>query len=510
VRTPAFLAVAAVWMLASSARAGTLDDVRARGELVWGADAQGGAPFVFPNPAEPAQLIGFEVELADALAHELGVRARMQQGAWDKLIEILARKDVDVALNGLEVAPDKDGVCLLSRAYYVAAQRLTVRKGDARAPRTLADVKGRPVGTLPGSAAERILEDAGADVRTYDGGQDDIYQDLLLGRTDAVLLDDPITSYYGRIDPKLEVRAGAFGEVRYAIALRLDDSALLRAIDDALGALAARGTLRAIYERWGLWNAETAALLGDDDPNAHGPAPAWERYRAHSGKRAPFLERARSDYPRMMPLFAKGAALTLGIAVLAMMLAVVLGVLLAATRAYGPRVLALVATGYVELFRGTPLLVQLVLLYFGLPELGLTLSPFAAGVLALGLNYAATESENYRAGLIAVPATQLDAARVLGLSRAQALRFVVFPQAARVALPPMTNDFIALLKDTSLISVVTLAELTKTYSMLANATHDHLGLGALVAAWYLVIGLPFVVLARRLEARLGRHARRPA
>jgi polar amino acid transport system substrate-binding protein len=168
------------------------------------------------------------------------------------------------------------------------------------------------------------------------------------------------------------------------------------------------------------------------------------------------------------------------------------------------------AVGYVELFRGTPLLVQLVVLYFGLPELGITLSPFVAGVLALGLNYAAAESENYRAGLSSVPAAQLDAARVLGLPRRQALRFVVLPQAVRVSLPPMTNDFIALLKDSSLISVVTLTELTKTYSMLANATHDHLGLGAVVAVWYLVVGLPFVFLARRLERRLGRGQQRVA
>jgi polar amino acid transport system substrate-binding protein len=162
----------------------------------------------------------------------------------------------------------------------------------------------------------------------------------------------------------------------------------------------------------------------------------------------------------------------------------------------------------VELFRGTPLLVQLTMIYFGLPELGVTLSPFQAGVLALGLNYAAAESENYRAGLLSVPPGQTDAARALGMTTWQALRHVVLPQAARVSLPPMTNDFIALLKDSSLVSVVALTELTKLYGILGNSTRDHLGLGVVVAAWYLLIGLPFVVLARRVEARLGRGRRR--
>ena len=136
------------------------------------------------------------------------------------------------------------------------------------------------------------------------------------------------------------------------------------------------------------------------------------------------------------------------------------------------------------------------------------MSPFVAGVTALGLNYAAAESENYRAGLLSVPAAQLDAARSLGLSTAQALRHVLLPQAARVSLPPMTNDFIALLKDSSLVSAVALTELTKVYGILGNSTRDYLGLGIVVAAWYLLIGLPFVVLARRLERRLGRHLHR--
>jgi polar amino acid transport system substrate-binding protein len=498
----------ALLLLSPPARADTLAALQDKGELVWGADAQGGAPFVMVDPDAPERFIGFEVELADALARALGVGARLQQGAWANLLDMLSRGDIDVALNGIEVADDKVGVCLLSRPYFAAPERLTIRRGDTQAPRSLADVRGRAVGTLPGSAAERILRDAGADVRTYDGGQDDIYNDLALGRTDAVLLDETISTYYGKIDARLEVLSGTFGEVHYAIAVRNAEPELVLALNTAIQQLARDGTLRAIYERWGIWNAATAALLGDDDAAARGPAPAWERWRQASGKRPSFFWRVWHVYPTYLPAFAHGAGLTLLVSVLAMALAIALGLVLAAARAYGPRPLAWRSLGYVEVVRGTPLLVQLVLLYFGLPELGITLSPLAAGVLALGLNYAATESENYRAGLMAVPVTQLEAARVLGLSRAQGLRLVVFPQALRVALPPMTNDFIALLKDSSLISVVTLAELTKTYSMLANATHDHLGLAVLVGAWYLLIGLPFVLLARRLERRLGQRLRR--
>ncbi len=480
----------------------------ANSELRWGSDSQGGAPYVFQDPMDPNHLSGFEVELAEALAREMGVRARPVQGQWDQLLELLGRGDFDIALNGIEVADEKRRSADLSRPYYSAAERLTVRRGDTNAPRTAAALQGRKVGTLPGSLAERILKRLGAEVKTYDGGQNDIYDDLLHGNTDAVLLDWPITRYYGEIEPGLEVVPGSLGEVQYAIAVRSGNAALLSAVNAALTHLAADGSLAAIYARWGLWNEETARLLGASAPL--GEPEAFDRWTTAVGKQPPFLVRVRDRYPRMMPLFAEGALLTLAVSLASMALAVILGVSLALARVYGPRPLRWAAVGYIEFFRGTPLLIQLTMVYFGLPELGLKLPPFAAGCLALGLNYASAEAENYRAGLGSVPAGQLDASRTLGLSTFQALRFVIAPQAFRVAIPPATNDFIALLKDSSLVSVVTLTELTKTYVNLASATRDHLGLGAVVAVWYLLLSLPFARLSRWVEDRLGRHVRRAA
>jgi polar amino acid transport system substrate-binding protein len=457
--------------------------------LRWGADAQGGAPYVFQDPFDPTRLVGFEVELANLLARRLGTTAQPVTGPWATLLELLARGDFDLALNGIEATEEKKRVVLLSRPYFAAAEVLTVRRGDAAAPRTLEALKGRRIGTLPGSLAERIAARFGADVRTYDGGQDEIYDDLKLGRTDAVLLDEPVAHYYGELDDALETVRGDFGSVEYAIAVRLDDRARLEAINAALEQLITEGSLRRLYERWGLWT------------------PRW---RAAVGRLPPFFERLTTRYPSYLPLFAKGALLTVIVSVLAMLLAVALGVLLSVGRRYGPAAVRWGCIAYIEFFRGTPLLVQLTMIYFGLPELGLTLDPLVAGVLALGLNYAAAEAENYRAGFESVPDGQREAAEVLGLSRLQTLRFVIGPQAVRIAIPPMTNDFIALLKDSSLVSVVTLTELTKTYSTLANSTRDHLGLGLVVAVCYLVVGLPFARLARKVEQRFARHLAREA
>jgi len=478
---------------------------RLHGELRWGADSQGGAPYVFQDPSDPRRVVGFEVELAEALAARLGVRARLVQGAWEQLLPLLERGDVDVVLNGIEVTPDRARAYRLTRPYYAGSQLLTVRRGDGGAPRKPEALAGRRVGTLPGSLAERVLRAAGADVRTYDGGQDDMYRDLALGRTDAVLADAPIAAYYGALEPELEVLAASAGDVRYAAVVASRDLELQAALDLALGELAADGTLARILARWRLWNGETGAALGISGPPADAPADGWLAWESATRTERSAWSRALHRYPSFLPLLLRGAGLTLVLSVAAMALAIVVGAVLAGMRVYGPGPSRWLATGYIEVVRGTPLLLQLIVLYFGLPELGVRLHPFVAGWLALGLNYAAAEAENDRAGLLSVPVSQLEAARVLGLTRWQGIRHVVAPQALRIVLPPATNDFISLLKDSSLVSVVTLAELTRTYQSLASATRDHLGLGVLVAALYLLLGLPFARLARWLESRLSVH-----
>jgi polar amino acid transport system substrate-binding protein len=134
---------------------------------------------------------------------------------------------------------------------------------------------------------------------------------------------------------------------------------------------------------------------------------------------------------------------------------------------------------------------------------GIRLDPFVAAVLGLGLNYGACEAENYRAGILSIPKSQMDASLALGMSWGQSLRHVILPQAIRVVIPPVTNDFIALLKDSSLVSIITMVELTSTYGQLASTYFDYLGIGLLTALVYFLIGLPFVRLSRYFENTLS-------
>lgn len=469
------------------------------GTLRWGGDSSGGAPFVFQDPKDPARTVGFEADLAAALAAELGLAPRFVQNQWDSLVPGLKRGDYDVVINGLEITEERKAEVAFSDPYYLTYEALTVRKAsfDIATP---ADLKGRRAGTLKGALAERLLADAGGiEVVGYDT-QTMLYDDLANGRIDAVLMDHPAAVYYG-VDPRLKNLPGQFGRMAYGVAVRKSDAKLLARINAALARLLKAGKLREIYERWGIWNPVMAASF-EDESRSHAEPSEYAAYLAARGVKLGWRA-SLAKYLGYVPLLAKGAVTTVQLSLLSMALAVLMGLALALMKLYGPKPVALLATVYVEFIRGSPLLIQLFFIFYGLPTLGVKLQPFTAAVLGLAINYAAYEAEVYRAGIQAIPHAQMEAALALGMTRWQALRHIIIPQALRVVLPPTTNDFIALLKDSSLVSVITMVELTRVYGQLAASTYDYLGIGLLTALMYVLIGLPFVRLSRWAEARLA-------
>lgn len=165
---------------------------------------------------------------------------------------------------------------------------------------------------------------------------------------------------------------------------------------------------------------------------------------------------------------------------------------------------------YIEVIRGTPLLLQLIYVYYVLPSIGIRLNAFAAGVLALTLNYSAYISEVYRSGLLAIPRGQHDAAAALGMTHALALRRIILPQAIRVVIPTLGNYFIGLFKDTALASVVSIQELVFTAQVRAALSFQYFTLYTVVAAMYFAVSFPAARLVGYLErvTRAGYAARK--
>jgi len=479
------LALQGMMPISDAAASSHLDAIRARGILLWGSDSEGGAPYVFPDPKDPSRLIGFELEIAEAVAQELGVRAQLVQTAWDSLIPALERGDYDMAMNGLEIIPEREKRVLFSRPYYVYTLQLMVRKDEERI-RNIRDLQGRKVGTLAGAVAHDMLRKVGnVDIRSYSAAWP--YEDLALGRLDAVFLDTPITVYYGGPDKRLKYAGPPEGEGFYGIALRKDDRELKKIIDTVLDRMLRTGELKRMYERWGLWDRAQLRLLD------RATSDAGEQFRTESAD-APLVS--------FLPMLLKGAGTTVLLSIVSMAMAISLGLLITFSRLYGPPGVQTVAAAYVEIYRGTPLLIQLFILYYGLPNIGIALSPIAAAIIGLGMNYAAYEAEVYRAGIEAVPRGQMEAALSLGMPRPLAVRRIVLPQAFQISLPAVTNDFIALFKDSSIVSVIAMVELTKTYGILAATTLRYFELGLIVAILYFGMSYPLSLLARRLEKKL--------
>ncbi len=481
--TTAAVLAGSIW---PSFATGGLDEVQRRGVLRWGADAEGGAPYVYPDPQRPERLIGFEYELAEALAARLELKAQMVQNQWDQLIPALERGNFDLLLNGLELTPENQQHIAMSRPYYVYTQQIVTLRENKDLER-LEDLRGRSVGVLSSSVAQRLLERCGGvAIKVYPGNVES-FRDLKAGRVEAVLLDLPIALHYAKPDPALKLSGPPFAQGYYAIGVRKEDTELLAAVNKVLLELSTDGTLERIYRKYAIWD-ERQQCLKDYRPETVAQNQQISTLKA---------------WPKYLPLLLRGALVTIELSVLSMALAVVVGLIIVLVRLYAMAPLAWLAKAYVEVIRGTPLLIQLFLLYYGLPQIGIKLHAFWAAILGLGLNYAASESENYRAGIESIPRGQTEAALALGMRRWETLKHVVLPQAARVVIPPVTNDFIAMFKDSSIVSVITMVELTKVYGMLANSTYDYIGLGLMTAGIYFGLSYPASILAQRLEKKLS-------
>lgn len=204
-----------------------------------------------------------------------------------------------------------------------------------------------------------------------------------------------------------------------------------------------------------------------------------------------------------LPILLQGAWVTVQVTTLSFVLSSAIGLVLALMKVSHWRGLSLAASTLINLIRGLPIIVQLFYIYFVLPEFGIQLSAFQAGVIGLGIAYSAYQAENFRAGIEAVDSGQLEAAQAIGMRMPLIMRRVILPQAFRIALPPYGNTLVMMLKDSSLVSTITVAEMTRAGQLIASSTFQNMTVYTLVALLYLLMSLPLVYALRRLEGRLG-------
>lgn len=432
-------------------------------------------PFSFYD--QGGKLVGFDVDVSRAVAQRMGATLTIVPTEWDGILAGLLAGKFDAVIGSMAITEERQNQVGFSRPYYVSGAQLFVNEKDAAAVRGLADLAGRRVGVVLGETFEHYLTKSHPeiDVATYKSTVD-IYQDMANGRLDGFVTDRLVGSYQIKSANKpFRAAGGLLYRERMGIPVAPERQDLLADINRALVDLENSGVMAELHNKWFGAGAGEADAAG-----------------VHGGM---------SDRTILVKL-AQGFGVTILVAFLSLFIGFALAVPAGVVLNSGNSSLLVSVRGMVDFVRGTPVLIQLFFVYFGAPQIGITLSPLASAVITLSINAAAYMAEVVRSGLMAVPPGQRLAARALGLSRFQAFRFVVWPQAFRIAIPALVNSSVALLKDTALISVISVAEVVRQAQSIISVTYNPMKYYFIVAIMFFVFTYPLMKFAGKWERRL--------
>jgi arginine/lysine/histidine/glutamine transport system substrate-binding/permease protein len=439
-------------------------------------------PFEFQ---QGGQLTGFDIDLMRAIGKEADLNIDFRNLPFDGIIPALQARTVEAAISGMTITAERAQAISFSRPYFRAGLAIAVRE-DNRTIKNFEDLKGKRIAVQIGTTgALEATKIPGATVSQFDSAALAL-QELINGRVEAVVNDKPVTLYAIKQAGLrgVKVVGELLTEEFYGIALP-KNSPYLQLINDALGRVIESGQYDVIFRQW----------FGEKPPELPLVAPALKN-----------LQESRFNWGELFyNLIVKGVPWTILLTVLSFLFGLIGGTLVAIALISPYKWLKIICRIYVDFFRGTPMLVQLFLIYFGLPglfrEIGLNidLDRLPAALFALSLNVAAYLAEIMRGGIQSIDNGQWEACSSLGMSPMQTMREVIFPQAFRRMLPPLGNEFITLIKDTSLAAVIGFEELFRQGQLMVATTYKAFEIYIAVAVVYLVLTTLSSVVFKRLE-----------
>lgn len=467
----------------------TLERVQQDGVLRVGTEGTY-SPFSYHDPATN-ELTGYDVEIITAVADRMGVRVEFVEAPWDSIFAALISGQFDVVANQVTKNAEREGRYALSEPYTFSDGVIVTRTAD-NSITSLADLQGKRTAQSSTSSWAKVATDAGAEVESVEGFTQAVTL-VKQQRVDATVNDNLAVLEYFKTtgDDQVKIAAETGDTSEQVFALRQDDTALRDAINEAMDGLRADRTLAGISQRYFDTDVSTGEATQTDDQGRAAQQSTWQLLANTAGPMA--LATVKATIPLTVISFAIGLVIALAVALMRLSLVPVVGQ---------------IARLYISVIRGTPLLVQLYLIFYGLPGLGLTFNPFTAAVIAFSLNVGGYAAEVIRSAILSVPKGQWEAATTIGMGYATTLRRVILPQAARTAVPPLSNTLISLVKDTSLASVVLVTELLRVAQNAAAPTFQFFALYGLAAAYYWVICLVLSFAQSRLETKLERHVAR--
>jgi His/Glu/Gln/Arg/opine family amino acid ABC transporter permease subunit len=450
------------------------------------------APFSYHDPATGA-LAGYDVDVARAIGENLGVKVEFVETPWDSIFAALEANRFDIVANEVTVSPERQAKYDLSKPYSVG-EGVIVTKADNNSITSLADLKGKTTAQSITSNWAQVARDAGANVQSVEGFAQAITL-LNQGRIDATVNDSiAVYAYLAETgDTSIKIAAKTDEKSEQALAAR-KNSGYLPELNGAIDALRSSGKLAEISQKYlkaDATGAGQAPQAGGAQQQAPPVRSAWQLIAANLW---PLAKAAiTATIPLTIISFAVGLVIALGVAL---------------ARLSSNVVLSNIARFYISIIRGTPLLVQLFIVFYALPQLGVKIDPFPAAVIAFSLNVGGYAAEIIRSAIQSIPKGQWEAAETIGYNYAGALRRIILPQAARVAVPPLSNTLISLVKDTSLASTILVTELLRQAQIVAAPTFEFFALYGTAAAYYWIICLVLSFGQSRLERRLERYVAR--
>lgn len=445
-------------------------------------------PFSYRD-AESNELTGFDAEVTEAVAEEAGWEIEWVEAPFDALFPALDSDRIDVIANQVTITGEREARYLFSTPYTYS-RGVIVTRTDTDDITTLEDLEGRTTAQTTSSNWAQVARDAGAKVEyVQDFGPG--VELLIQGRVDAIVNDNIAVLDYLSTSGTDEVKiAGNAGDevLEQALTFRQSDPELQQEANDAIAALTEDGTLAQISQDYFGADVTVEGGAEDVDVQERDSRTTWEVVQD-------------TAWPMFVGLVKANIPLT----IISFILGMVLAVAAALARLSSFRVLDWIARAYISVIRGTPLIVQLFIVFFGLPAIGIDFDPYPAAIVALSLNVGGYAAEVVRAAIMSVPRGQYEAATVIGMDYAQSMRRVVLPQAARIAVPPLGNTLLSLIKDTALTSLILVPELFREAQVTAAATTEFLPLYVMAALYFWVVCYLVSVAQGPLERRLGRH-----
>ncbi|MDF7636802.1 ABC transporter substrate-binding protein/permease [Leuconostocaceae bacterium ESL0958] len=418
--------------------------IQKKGKLTVGLSADY-APYEFHQQVNGHdKIVGFDVSLAKAVADELGVKLVVQDMGFDALLGALKTGKVDMIASGMTATPEREEQVAFSNVYLRSPQVMIVNKDKASQYQSegLSAFSGKKIGAQTQTTQEEVAHTVpGASVVALQKYPNLISQ-LTQGLIQGVVAEKTIAQAYTEQNKKL-----AMIEPHYQT--------------DATGAAAV-----ALPKDAPVLKEKTNAVI--DRVTKNGDFAAWQK----KANKQMFAGQHQSYLQKYGQYFLQGTGITLALAVVGVLIGTSLGTVVALLKLSSHFLLKAIGNIYVEYVRGTPLLVQAFMVFFGTQALGLHFSAFVAGSLAMGLNSAAYVAEIIRSGIDSVDQGQMEAARSLGFKHSQSMRLVVLPQAVRTILPALGNEFVSVIKEGSVISVIGVGELMYETGVVQGASFE--------------------------------------